>query len=152
MIAEAFRTFLKANTSVTTGGLTCWARVSHCDGDDGKACFCYEPPPEVAESAAIEPNKFIVVLTAEPSGNPWGTRAKRGTEATVTVKVFGPKGFTGAALGDMAYDLWRVFDRAEIAVTGYENWGVQADSPADDKDALRYPAFRFGVRIRLLEV
>lgn len=151
MIADDFRAWLKADTTARTGGLTCWARVAYCAGDDGKACFTYEPPPEVAESSVQEPNKFIVVLTDEPVGAAWGTRAKRGAEANVTVRVYGPKGFTDAALEDMAFDLWRLFDRANIQISGYEQWGCQADSPTDDKDNLRYPAYRFGVRIRLLE-
>ena len=154
MIAEHFRAFLKADTTARAGGRTCWQRISYCPsgtGGDNKSCFLFDPPPENAQASAAAPGEFIVTITEEPGGSPWGTRAKRGVEAIVTVRVYSAKGFTDAGLGDMAFDLWRVFDRANIQVTDYDQWGCQADSPQDDKDNLRYPAYRFGVRIRLLE-
>lgn len=152
MIAERFRDYLKADLTPGAGGLTCWQRVGAVDagpGSDGKACFVFDPPPELAEASTTIPNRFILTLT-ETSGVPWDTRGKAGLEFYVTIRVYGPKGFTDKHLCDMAFDLAKVLHRAEIAVPGYDNWGVWSDKPEDDKDNLRYPAYRFRVRVLLL--
>lgn len=154
MISDAIRAWLKADSTARTGGRTCWQRMSAVqasDGGDSKACFCFDPPPEIAESSAAAPGVFVVTIQEEPGGEMFGTRAKRGTEAVATVRVYGPKGFTNTALCEMAFDCWRSLDRANIQITGYDNWGVQAESPMDDKDNMRYPAYRFRVKLRFLE-
>jgi len=137
-LADGFQTLLAADTDFA-GSIATFDFGS----GDVPAIFTAEPPPETAEG--------IVCVVLQNGGRPWGTRGKRGGEVSVTVKIWGDKGHSRAALRAAANYAWAALDRSEPTFTGFECCGVWADPPQTITDREGFPGYIVNLRVLVLE-
>lgn len=114
------------------------------DAVEAPAVFTIDPIPEDAELPAI-------VVTELGGSSDFGTRAKRGAEVDVDVRLWGDKDRSEKALRDLA---WRVFlemHRAHLDVDGFEEVGCFATPPRKLFDPDKFPGYLVSVRARIIE-
>lgn len=139
MIAEAIRAVLVADVTLT-------AQLATYDSGAGDepAVFAFEPAPRNCA------NPVIVVVQDGYAGE-FGTREHRGALARATVKVWGDKGHSDAALSALAWRVWSVLDRAHLTLVGFEEVGVFAQTPGRTEDDDGFPGYILPVDVRILE-
>lgn len=139
LLVKAMRDLLLADSEVT-GAL---ATYDFGGASEQAAIFDSQPIPVDAELPAVS------IEIAD--GSPWGTRGFRGAECWIDVQIWGEKTASRAALRAAAWDIWRCLDRAEPALTGYQEVGLIARPPRVSPDPDGFPGYLIEARIRILE-
>lgn len=145
MIRKAIHGLLSADTEITTRLAT--YRFGDGDGETLPAIFTTSGIPNDAAYPAI--------LITHVGGVPFGTRGARGADFNVDITIYDDRDMSGAALDELAMQIWKRCDRADLSTylagTGYEDCGCLADPPANHGDADSFPGYLIRVRAQVLE-
>ena len=142
MIKRAIQALLAADSGITdelstydTGGVS-----------EEPAIFTKDQEPSDALT------RFIVI--DQVGGSRFGVRANRGAEIDIHVRIVGSETRSDKALRDIAFDVWRLIDRAPLDLTseGYGELGVLASPPISLDDPDEFPGYVVPVTVRILEV
>jgi hypothetical protein len=129
----------------STAGMQVWSQLGRYGQDKLPAIFT-ESLPEDCPLPAI--------VVHDVGGNDWGCRDRVGAEARMEVQVFGDKSFSRGTLRQLARDLWKLVNRADLsqhlAEIGFEDWGCQADLPQAFNEENGFPAYRIQITVRAL--
>lgn len=121
-----------------------------------KRLAAFKQTPAIYTGALPPEAKYPAALIIEAGGDPWGCRARRGTESVLEVRVFDNKEFTRKDVSDLARLVWQYLDRAELSPwiekDGYEQWDCQAREPGYVEDGIGFPGYLIRVQIRALEI
>jgi len=137
VIEEGIRDYLLAH--VTPG------RLGSYDFGDGAeaAIFTVDPLPSDQCLPAIQ--------ILESGGVRFGTRARKGAQQYADVTVYGPKHRSAATLRDIAFEVWKLLERANLELRDACAVLCIADPPARFTDPDGFPGFRIAVSVTFLE-
>ena len=112
-------------------------------GSDSPAVFTSRVIPEDCD--------YPAVLITQITGIPWGTRDSRGGDVLLDIDVFDNKKQSDKALNDVAGDIWRLLDRAQLTISGYDHVLCMADPPIQLEDDDGFPGYVIRCRIKAIE-
>jgi len=140
MILPALQTLLQSDP-ILASALAPW---DFSDTVRRPAVFTVEPaPPECGNP---------VIVLVQNGGTPFEDRGHRGSEVSVTVKLWGDRlGSTEKHLRGLATRVWRLLDRCALTLTDYDAVGAAASFPQRTQDAEGYPGYLLTLTIKVME-
>lgn len=140
-LKEAVRTLL-----INTGAVTGAGFLSQYDFGSGNdyAIFTRGAAPEDAATG-------YMTITQNGGSSQYGTRGKRGGEASLTIMVVGPNTPSGAELESFAWKVWETLHRGSLTIDGYGEHGMYADLPQELTTDDVFPGYIINVRVLVLE-
>ena len=112
-------------------------------GEVKAAIFTIDPVPKDASLPAI--------VISQSGGIRWGTRAKKGGEADVTITIWDDKKRTWKALREIAWLVWITCERASLTIDGYEEVGCLANLPRQLVDTDGFPGYIIDLMVRFIQ-
>lgn len=149
MISQAIRQLIHSDATLAQGIV---AAIAQYDFGAGPEPAIFSNERAVPDDA---PTPFIRI--SEISGNDnFGTRAASGGEYTVDVQIIGSRDQSEKATRDLAWQLWKLIDRASldaylnVAPFNLQDWGCTAQMPQNTQDGFGFPGFTIRATVRVL--
>lgn len=132
MIAFAIEDVLTADTNVK-GQLATYEKTT---GDaEVPAIFTYDSDGGVIPEDSALP----AIIINEMGGVNFGTRAEKGAKIVARVRVYGNR--DRQSILKLAWDIWKVLDRAVLAQANWTIYGVFAEPPQFLSDPDGFPGY-----------
>ena len=132
MIAFAVENILSADSNVT-GQLATYEKTT--GAAEVPAIFAYD-----SESGVIPEDAGLpAVIINEVGGVNFGTRDEKGAKTVARVRVYGNR--DRKSILSLAWDIWKLLDRAVLTQTGWTIYGVFAEPPQSLSDPDGFPGY-----------
>ena len=113
------------------------------DGVTRPAIFTIDPAPESCPGP-------LCIITEDPEVEQWGTKLKRGTVASINIRLKGDKSRSDAGLRDLANKIFAWIDRCGLTVSGWNVVCVTCERPSRITDPDGFPEYAMNARIRAI--